>query len=48
VAPEPDADSVDRIIDNLTGERDRRIVVEGKIQIADLFTFEARAGFSPI
>ena len=31
---------LDRILDNLAGERDRRIVVEGKIQIADLFTFE--------
>lgn len=30
----------DRIVDNLTGARDRRIVVRGRIQIEGLFTFK--------
>ncbi|MCU1385101.1 MAG: hypothetical protein JWL71_3798 [Acidobacteria bacterium] len=31
---------LDRVMDNIVGQRDRRMVVEGKIEIADLFTFE--------
>lgn len=31
----------DRIVDNVVGQRDRRLVVDGKIQIAGLLTFSA-------
>ena len=36
---------LDRVVDNVVGDRDRRIVVEGKIGIADLFTFEGARWF---
>ena len=36
---------LDRVMDNLAGERDRRLVIEGKIEIAGLFTFEGARWF---
>ena len=31
---------LDRIADNLTGMRDRRLVADGKIQVGNLLTFD--------
>jgi hypothetical protein len=36
---------IDRFADQLFGDRDRRMVIEGKIEIADFFTYEGARGF---
>lgn len=36
---------LDRVMDNVVGDRDRRMVIEGKIEIADLFTFAGARWF---
>jgi hypothetical protein len=36
---------LDRGFDNVVGDRDRRLVIQGKIQVADLFTFNGARWF---